>query len=194
MVRFATICMSNQNRSMEAHHVLAKKGLDVDSYGTNTVIKIPGPAADRPNVYPFGMTYEEIYQDLVAKDQALYTQNGLLMLMDRNRKIKAAPQRFQESLEEHYDVLITCEDRCFDMVCEDLMGRAMGRMIGKRVHVVNFDIKDSPEEAAVAARAILELAVRIEAAGERIDGDIEGIIEEFQARSVHPMFYTVLYY
>lgn len=190
MARFATICMSNQNRSMEAHHVLAKKGLTVDSYGTNTVIKIPGPAIDKPNVYQFGVTYEEIYQDLLQKDPDLYTQNGLLMLIDRNRKIKRAPQRFQET-EEEYDVLITCEDRCFDMVCEELMRR--GLKTGRPVHVINFDIKDTPEEATIAARSILELAQRIEAAA-CVDDEIEAVLEAFQARSAHPMYYTVLYY
>lgn len=182
--------MSNQNRSMEAHHVLAKKGLTVDSYGTNTVIKIPGPAIDKPNVYQFGVTYEEIYQDLLQKDPDLYTQNGLLMLIDRNRKIKRAPQRFQET-EEEYDVLITCEDRCFDMVCEELMRR--GLKTGRPVHVINFDIKDTPEEATIAARSILELAQRIEAAA-CVDDEIEAVLEAFQARSAHPMYYTVLYY
>lgn len=112
------------------------------------------------------------------------------MLLDRNRKIKEAPQRFQET-EEHYDVLITCEDRCFDMVCEDLMLR--GNKIGKPVHVVNFDIKDTPEDATIAARAILQLAQRIEEAG-NIDEEMEAIIDEFQSQSSHPMFYTVLYY
>jgi RNA polymerase II subunit A C-terminal domain phosphatase SSU72 len=175
---------------MEAHHVLSRKGFSVDSYGTNQIIRIPGPAIDKPNVYQFGVTYEEIYQDLMKKDPQLYTQNGLLMLIDRNRKIKAAPQRFQES-EDMYDVLITCEDRCFDMVCEDLMKR--GHRVGKPVHVVNFDIKDNPEEATIAARSILQLAQRIEEA-KCIDDEMEQIVDEFQSKSAHPMLYTVLYY
>jgi hypothetical protein len=49
----------------------SKKGFNVDSYGTNSVIKIPGPAADKPNSYPFGITYDDIYQDLLAKDPNL---------------------------------------------------------------------------------------------------------------------------
>lgn len=113
------ICASNQNRSMEAHSALLKKGLDVHSFGTNAMIKMPGLTPEKPNSYPFGTTYEQIAADLRAKDAAFYTQNGLLAILDRNRKIKPAPQRFQLN-EEPYDFIITCEERCFAIVCEGI--------------------------------------------------------------------------
>lgn len=71
-LKIAVICSSNMNRSMEAHAFLAKKGFDVKSYGTGDKVKIPGSAADKPNIYEFGITYDEIYHDLLQKDKALY--------------------------------------------------------------------------------------------------------------------------
>jgi Ssu72-like protein len=49
----------------------SKKGYCVKSYGTGDKVKLPGPAADRPNVYEFGVTYDDIYNDLMHKDKAL---------------------------------------------------------------------------------------------------------------------------
>nr|CAD7580184.1 unnamed protein product [Timema californicum] len=71
-LKVAVICSSNMNRSMEAHAFLSKKGFHVKSFGTGDKVKLPGTAPDRPNCYEFGISYEEIYQDLLNKDKSLY--------------------------------------------------------------------------------------------------------------------------
>jgi len=38
-------------------------------------------------------------------------------MLDRNRKIKLAPERFKET-KDTFDVIVCCEERCFDQVCE----------------------------------------------------------------------------
>ncbi|KAH8549772.1 RNA polymerase II subunit A C-terminal domain phosphatase SSU72 [Umbelopsis sp. PMI_123] len=191
MVKYAVICASNQNRSMEAHNVLSKKGFNVHSYGTGTMVRLPGPAIDKPNIYPFGTPYDSVYQELKAKDPQLYTQNGLLSMLDRNRKIKEAPQRWADSV-DMYDVIITCEERCFDAVFEDLTNR--GEESSKSTHLINVDIKDNHEDALLGGRAILQLAQMIEASKD-IDNDIQTIIEKFAERyPTHPILHTIAYY
>ena len=47
-----------------------------------------------------------------------YTQNGILRMLDRNKRIKACPERFQEAEKEHFNVVFTVEERIFDIVKE----------------------------------------------------------------------------
>jgi len=52
--------------------VFSKRGFRVRSFGTGTHVKLPGAAPDRPNVYDFSATYDEIYNDLWKKDRQTY--------------------------------------------------------------------------------------------------------------------------
>ena len=55
--------------------------------------------------------------DSQNKDQHFYTQNGLLNMLDRNRRIKEKPERFQDCKAE-FDIIVTCQERVFDQVLE----------------------------------------------------------------------------
>ena len=46
-----------------------------------------------------------------------YTQNGILHMLDRNRRIKSRPERFQDT-QEQFDVIFTVEERIYDSVIE----------------------------------------------------------------------------
>lgn len=71
-LRYAMVCSSNQNRSMEAHSLLKREGFDVASYGTGQHVKLPGPSIREPNVYDFGTPYKHMFDDLRRKDIELY--------------------------------------------------------------------------------------------------------------------------
>lgn len=67
-------------------------------------------------------------------------------------------------------MVITCEERCWDAVVDNLLDRCSP--LNKPVHVINVDIKDNHEEALVGGSAILDLANSLnEAARLEREGD-----------------------
>lgn len=80
-------------------------------------MRLPGPSADRPNVYEFGVPYETMQQDLAAKDAALYERNGVLAMLERNKNVKLAPEKWQTAVRQ-FDIVVTFETRVFDAVVE----------------------------------------------------------------------------
>lgn len=171
---------------MEAHLQLSLADYPVISFGTGSLVRLPGPSISQPNVYNFNSTaYETMRSELAGKDTRLYKQNGVLTMLERNAGVKFGPERWQDwpvgkprtgekfvnnkgskGTEGGYvDIVITCEERCWDAVVDNLLER--GGNLNRPVHVINVEIKDNHEEALVGGRAILDLANRLNAsAGE----------------------------
>ncbi|KAK6089783.1 hypothetical protein P3W45_001285 [Vairimorpha bombi] len=148
-MKIAICCAMNQNRSMEAHKVLKNAGYDVDSYGTNQQIKIPGESFETPNIYPFGTSYQDIYNDLASKNPKFYEKIGILKMLERNIKIKEKAENYFEKT-CHHDLVITVEEKCFVAIYENGM-KVDG---SSKTFLINFDIKDTIQDASVGALEI----------------------------------------
>ncbi len=160
---------------MEGHLRLALEQYPVISFGTGSLVRLPGPTITQPNVYKFNETsYDSIYKELESKDRRLYTANGLLTMLGRNRDVKTGPERWQDwqigmprvknTTDKGFegiqggipDVVVTCEERCWDAVIDDLLSR--GSPLNRPVHVINIDIRDNHEEASIGGRGMVDLA------------------------------------
>eukprot|EP00300_Choanocystis_sp_HF-7_P011167 c17336_g1_i3.p1 GENE.c17336_g1_i3~~c17336_g1_i3.p1 ORF type:complete len:129 (-),score=31.30 c17336_g1_i3:101-487(-) len=102
-----------------------------------------------------------MFDELQSVSKELYTQNGVLNMLARNQTVKQCPERFQET-SEHFDIIITFEERVFDAVLEHFEARES--VTHESVLVVNVPVKDSHEEATVGANIVLRLCQQLDAA------------------------------
>ncbi|KAI9173376.1 hypothetical protein LWI28_000430 [Acer negundo] len=190
--RYAMVCSSNQNRSMESHSLLKKQGFDVSSYGTGAHVKLPGPSLREPNVYEFGTPYKQMFDDLRRKDPELYKRNGILPMLKRNLSVKLAPQRWQDNaLDGSFDIVFAFEEKVFDMVIEDLHNRE--QVLMKSVLVINLEVKDNHEEAAIGARLTLDLCQELEKV-ESWEESIDDIVAAFEKQHRRKLLYSISFY
>eukprot|EP00824_Muranothrix_gubernata_P012678 TRINITY_DN26786_c0_g1_i1.p1 TRINITY_DN26786_c0_g1~~TRINITY_DN26786_c0_g1_i1.p1 ORF type:complete len:132 (-),score=34.63 TRINITY_DN26786_c0_g1_i1:31-426(-) len=128
--------------------------------------------------------------DLKVKDVELYTQNGILNMLERNRKIKRAPERWQEQ-REHFDVVITFEERVFDLVIKDIQSRHRDSL--QPVHIINIETKDNPADAIVGAQVAGQLAQAL-VNTEDIEEEVEAVIEGLERKNDVPFLHTILFF
>ncbi|XP_037960731.1 RNA polymerase II subunit A C-terminal domain phosphatase SSU72-like [Teleopsis dalmanni] len=186
----AVVCAANMNRSMEAHNFLANKGFRVKSYGIAERIKLPGLSIDKPNIYRFGTSYNDIYMDLVVKNEFFYREKGLLHMLERNRRIKKYPQRFQEC-DEQFDVIVTVEERVYDELLEFMSSR--DPVDNRPAHVLNINVDDTLEGALQGSFAIADLLKMLSRASD-LDNEIDKIVNNFEGRRKQQVLHTVVFY
>ncbi|MGH0190290.1 UNVERIFIED_CONTAM: hypothetical protein FKN15_043386 [Acipenser sinensis] len=103
-------------------------------------------------------------------------------MLDRNKRIKPRPERFQ-NCKDQFDLVVTCEERVYDQVLEGKRLGEAGPLNSREqesfqpVHVINVDIQDNHEEATLGAFLICEMCQC-----------------EFEEKSSRPFLHTVCFY
>ncbi|KAH7827209.1 putative RNA polymerase II subunit A C-terminal domain phosphatase SSU72 [Monocercomonoides exilis] len=183
-IKIACICLSNQNRSMEAHAQMLRRGMKrVWSYGTGYHVKLPGMSIDQPNVYSFGTPYAAIAADLERKNKDFYSQIGLLDLVRRNAKIKTAPEQFQQLEIVDFDLIFTFEERVYEQVILQLETKPPVAM--KQCHIINVETRDDATEAVKGGEFAALMAEAMLRSND-LDDEIYQIISSFQQRPAAP--------
>lgn len=62
------------------------------------------------------------------------------LMLDRNKRIKRGPEKFQ-SCKALFDLILTCEETVYELVAEDLNSREQETR--QPVHVINVDVQDN---------------------------------------------------
>lgn len=189
-LRFAVICRSNINRSTEVHQqLLSKNGFYVVSYGTGKMLCLPGESMHKSNKYDFDVSYYEIYNNLSKINKEFYTKIGLLNVIDRNRRIKRAPERFQNS-NKKFDIVITCEETVYDAVLKHVENRAGTDY--SILHIININVIDNFEEATIASFTIKKLCSMLVECKD-IDNEIEEILNKFEDSSGRTAMHAIAF-
>ena len=132
-----------------------------------------------------------LFNHYQAKDKDFYTRSGLLNMLDRNRRIKRCPERFQDA-KEQFDVIITCQEKVFEQVLEGAFDHkhphlkaqissiqqffsicnfdppsstdlySRDSMCSKPVLIVNVEIPDTHEDATLGAFLIHDVVQQVQ--------------------------------
>ncbi|KAF2072779.1 hypothetical protein CYY_005901 [Polysphondylium violaceum] len=196
--RLAMVCASNQNRSLEAHNLFNNKGVKgVRSFGTSAHCKLPGPSIDKPNVFPFGTAYQSIYDSLKHQNVDLYTQNGILNMLERNIRVKLAPERWQEEVKQKFDLVFTFDQRVYDMVIDDLAQRDIGGTgLIQPIHVINLQVKDTHEEAVGGALHAYDIYTTLSKFDDWDDSklDWDEVLDQFYKKTGRQLLHCLMFY
>lgn len=192
-IKFACVCASNVNRSMEGHKILQKNGFNVSSYGTNEAIRMPG--AISPHCYDFGSTYIEILAELENENSSFYEENGLIEMLREDSKVKPKAERFSSTFNpatrSYFDVIFTYQFPVMTKVLTEFQENGNKNM--KICHVVNIETPDSRIEAVKSSKYTLELA-QLLSRSKNLTEEIEDILEEYNKANNNIVSFHIVTY
>ena len=105
-------------------------------------------------------------------------------------QIKPRPERFQEC-KDLFDLILTCEERVYDQVVEDMNSGEQETC--QPVHVINVNILDTNKEATLGAFLICDLCQCVQLMGDMEDR-IGELLQAFEEKSGRSFLHTVCFY
>jgi RNA polymerase II subunit A C-terminal domain phosphatase SSU72 len=159
---------------MEAHDLAFRAGFQVSSYGAGNRVRLPGQTQDDPRVFEFGTPYHEMFKRLYEENFHFYSKNGNLQMLDRDRKLKFCPQRWQDetrkfdivvrdfvlqkSVTDWLCMVIDLQKKQFEDAVQNLSSISSHKPKRKRAtHVVNVETVDNHRAAKVGSQYALKL-------------------------------------
>lgn len=181
------------NRSMAAHEQLVMLGFQVRSYGTGQNVKLPGQSADRPVVFPFGTPYESIAEAMRQISAEKYTKNGVLAMLDRNAKVKKAPEQWSHSVKEKFDVIIAFEARVFESIVDGFVS-SRAPVSFSACYVINLEIRDTHADAVDGAKVAVELIQALDRLGPNLSEGLYDVIAEIAKKTDSLVFCVPVFF
>lgn len=96
----------------------------------------------------------EMRRHPLQKDWERYSSNGILNILERNKRIKPCPERLQDC-RCPFSVIFTCAEKVCNRVLKDLYCRKQETF--QPLHVINLDAEDTLEAISLGALIICEL-------------------------------------
>lgn len=168
--------------------------MNVQSYGVGSKVTIAsrnGP----PVQFKFGTPYREIEEKLFENDddKEYYKKQGFVKILERNKKIKNAPEKWQEVKKLHgvFDVVWCFEERIYDLLVEDINGRKPEENDDTRaLHVISMHVDDNAQESEVAGQIVLEFCKKVNGfepneLEEKIPPIVEDMSKKYQRAMTH---------
>jgi len=191
-LKFAVVCSSNMNRSMEAHKQFEENNLEVTSFGVGNMVRLPAPNG-KPLSFPFDTHYSDMKTKMLEQsDLQWFRDRGLLEMLDRNIRIKDHPERFQDYKDvAQFNVVFCFEERVFDILMKDLKSREAQEY--KEMHVLNLDVKDDTKEATKGAQIALELCQLCVKKSDELEEALPEIIKTIEDKYKRPITHLTHY-
>lgn len=131
------------------------------------------------------------------KDAMFYSRNGMLQMIDRNRNVKVAPEKWQHCT-MLFDLVICFEEPVFLAALNSLQDKQVsqvgqGLQGRKAVHVVNIQTTDTPAAAKLGAETANNLIDMLYEFEHEWNDHVDDVIDELESETQTQILHSVIF-